>query len=144
MPLRTKVRSADGRRTLGAVLAVVLVAATVVVLGPTPRAYASCGDGEVTRTYLGPDVGGWYMGAFAYKLNVGCFDGNVRYSSQSASHRGQWFSDAQQWLWSSVGPKSISAGTQSPVVVLIEGPISVGRKLRIGSTWHESWGKWWF
>jgi hypothetical protein len=137
-----KIRSADKRRVLGAALAALLAAA--VVVATAAPAQATCGDWEVTKTYNGPDVSGWYVGSAETKQNVGCYDGNVRHSNQSASHRGQWKSDAGAWNWSSVGPVWINAGTQSPVKVLIAGPISVGRPLRIGSTWHESWGKWWF
>lgn len=136
-----KIRPADKRRVLGAALAALLAAA--VVVGTAAPAQATCGDWEVTKTYL-TDVDGWYLGSAEQKQNVGCFDGNVRYSSQSASHRGRWRSDSGTWHWSSVGPVFINAGTQSPVKVLIAGPITVGRLLRIGSTAHESWGKWWF
>lgn len=137
-----KVSPAGGRRILGAASAALLAAAMVV--GSAGPADATCGDHEYTRYYNGSNVGGYYMGSVGYKQSVGCYAGNVRHSSHTANHRGQWLSDAGSWNWSTAGVVSITAGTQSPVKVLIDGPISVGRALRIGSTYFDSWGKWWF
>jgi hypothetical protein len=124
----------------------VLLISTVLVFSllPAAPAWAACGDNSVTRTYNGSNVGGFFMGSSHPKQNVGCFDGNVRYSSHSANHRGQWFSDTGVWQWSSVGTVWVSSGTQSPVKKLIAGPISVNRPLRIGSTVYDSIGRWWF
>jgi hypothetical protein len=134
-----------GRLTssIGIVAVVALVTTAMVVLGPAPSAKATCGDHPYTRVYT-TDDSGWYMGGYGDKLNEGCYDGNVRYVSSTSSHRGQYMSDLGQWTWSSVGAKYLYAGTQSPVKVLIAGPISVDRDLRIGSTTFESWGTWWF
>lgn len=127
----------------------VLLISTALVFSllPAAPAWAACGDNSVTRTYNGTGANapsGFHMGAEHPKQGVGCFDGNVRHASNTMNHRGQWKSNAGNWEWSEVGAKWISQGTQSPVVVLIKGPISVGRPLRIGATIHESWGRWWF
>jgi hypothetical protein len=135
------------RRTSVIGLVVAVLVAMTVLFGPVSPAWATCGDSEVTRTYNGTGVNaplGFYMGASYPKQNVGCYDGNVRYAFNSMNHRGQWWGDGGGWNWSSVGAKWINAGTQSPVVKLIAGPITVGRSLRIGATVFESWGRWWF
>lgn len=137
----------EARRTIVIALVVAMLAATAVVMSPASPAWAACGDSQVTRAYNGTGANaplGFYMGASYPKQGVGCFDANVRYASNTMNHRGQWWADGGGWNWSSVGAKWITAGTQSPVVALIAGPITVGRSLRIGATVFESWGRWWF
>lgn len=129
------------RHRLLVVLLAGLMAATLAHAEP---AQAACGDIAFSRVYNGTSVGGYRMGGPKPKQNVGCYDGNVRESSTSTSHRGQWLSDASVWTWSSVGSKSISAGTHSPAIALIGGPISIGRQLRVGTLTLGGTGIWWF
>jgi len=121
-----------------------LVATMATVIGPTTPAIATCGDAYMGVTYNNGSVSGCDMGRAWEKQNVGCYDGNVRYSSHTTWHRGQWRSNAGYWYWSTVGPKFISSGYSSPVITLIAGPITVGRWLRIGTDNYGGTGIWWF
>ncbi|MEN8238256.1 MAG: hypothetical protein ABFR53_03530 [Actinomycetota bacterium] len=125
-------------------LTLLLMATMITVVGPTAPAKATCGDAYKGADYKYENVGGFNMGRAWEKQNVGCYDGNVRFSSHTAEHRGQWRSNAGVWKWSSVGIKSIPLGYSSPVVTMIAGPISVGRWLRIGTDNLGGTGIWWF
>jgi hypothetical protein len=125
-------------------VSLLLLATMITVVGPTTPAEATCGDAYKGVTYKYGSVGDYNMGRAWEKQNVGCYDGNVRYSSHSTWHRGQWYSNAGVWTWSTVGRESIPLGYSSPAVTLIAGPISVGRWLRIGTDNYGGTGIWWF
>lgn len=131
------------RNLVATVLAVLLLATMVTVSGPVAPAQAACGDTQYGATYV-TSVSGYYWSSAREKLGASCYDGNVRYSSKSTTHRGQWLSNAQTWQWSSAGSDFLIAGWYSPVKVMIDGSISVGRLLRVGTIAYNGEGIWWF
>lgn len=121
-----------------------LLAAAIVMVGPAPPAHAACGDGQYVVSYDNHVVSIYNFSVAHQKLGVGCYDGNVRYTSLNTTHRGRWLSNGGTWNWSTVGPKLLPVGTQSPAAILIAGSITVGRWLKVGTVLYGGWGIWWF
>lgn len=128
-------------------LALGLLLAAIVTVGPAVPAQAACGDVAFSKTYSGAIVGGFRMAISSQKQNVGCVDGNVRQSSSGTNHRGQWWrSSTSSWVFDSQGIVFVASGTHSPVKVLLDGPFPVGTPMRIGTanTGGVNTGIWWF
>lgn len=132
------------RHGLRIIVVAAMAIATIGVWGGTQHAEAACGDSPYSVHYADHVYSGYNFDNAQKKLGVGCYDGNVRWTSVSTTHRGRWLSDGGVWNWSSVGSKFLSAGTQSPAAGLIAGPITVGRWLKVGTVNYGGYGTWWF
>lgn len=128
------------RRMAVAVAVAILASLLGVIAGATP-ASAACGDFAPNVNYVhGGAPGGYNFGAFQYKTS-NCNDVNVRFSSHSTTHRGSYWTGSA-WVWSSVGSKYITAGTKSPVVVMISN-VQQGTAAKIGTLNYGGNGTWW-
>lgn len=143
MPEHTE--SAHQRRKIAALTAALALIMTlaVVAVGATP-ASAACGDVAYSRSYIYAPKAGYNMGNWVRKANAGCYDADVRYSSVSTTHRGEYYSsNTGRWYWSAVGPRFISSGTKNPVVTIISGSIVATTPVAIGTINYGGTGTWW-
>lgn len=141
---RSRMRQGIAQQGVRVIVIAAMAIAMIGVWGGTQPAQAACGDSPYSVHYNDHVYGGYNFDNAQQKLGVGCYDGNVRWTSVGTRHRGRWFSDGGVWNWSSVGYKDLSSGIQSPAEPLIAGPITVGRWLKVGTKNYGGYGTWWF